>query len=329
LIESENWPLQQIILSKDLLTLIRKKSVDKMSMQTAIINVEEDNRKIFMELGGSSFLYTYAFNRAHFWENFIGENILAYQISGHTHIINEEGEMTMKEGQLVLARRNQFAKTTKIPIGNMKAQCVSVILSVECLQQYALEHGIVCDEKYGGEKMMLIEPNDFLNGYFSSLISYGNLWNEKSKKLETIKVNEAIELLLQMRPELKTFLFDFADPKKQDLKAFMMKNFRYNVSLDQFAKLSGRSLTRFKREFAEVFKTSPASWLKNERLAEAYHLIKEKGLRTDDIYHNLGFENLSHFYTVFKQKYGNTPSEICLGRHSSSEKLPDQEKLVV
>ena len=93
------------------------------------------------------------------------------------------------------------------------------------------------------------------------------------------------------------------------VEAFMLKNFRYNISLEQFAKLSGRSLTSFKREFVEIFNSSPANWLKNKRLSEAYALIAEKSLKPDDIYYDLGFENLSHFYTAFKQKYGMTPAE--------------------
>ena len=35
-----------------------------------------------------------------------------------------------------------------------------------------------------------------------------------------------------------------------------------------------------------------------QKKGNSYHLV------------NLGFENLSHFYTSFKQKYGMTPAEI-------------------
>ena len=76
-------------------------------------------------------------------------------------------------------------------------------------------------------------------------------------------------MLLRARPDLKTFLFDFTDPHKQDLEAFMLKNFQYNAPLESFAKLSGRSLTGFKRDFAVTFNTSPGKWLKDKRLSEA------------------------------------------------------------
>jgi AraC-like DNA-binding protein len=131
-----------------------------------------------------------------------------------------------------------------------------------------------------------------------------------SKKLASIKVNEAIALVLDMRPDLESFLFDFSDPHKQNLEEFMLKNFQYNAPIEHFAKLSGRSLTSFKRDFTDIFKTSPGTWLKEKRLSEAYFLIKKKSRKPKDIYLDLGFENLSHFYTSFKKKYGMTPAAI-------------------
>jgi AraC-like DNA-binding protein len=125
-----------------------------------------------------------------------------------------------------------------------------------------------------------------------------------------MKVDEAIELILHLRPDLKSFLFDISDPHKTDLEEFMLKNFQYNAPIEHFAKLSGRSLTNFKRDFAVTFKTSPARWLKNKRLSEAYYLIQQKRQKPADIYLDLGFENLSHFYSAFKQKYGHTPAQI-------------------
>jgi len=81
-------------------------------------------------------------------------------------------------------------------------------------------------------------------------------------------------LLLEIPPDLQSFLFDFSDPHKQDLEEFMLKNFHYNAPIEQFAKLSGRSLTSFKREFSDIFKTSPGTWLKDKRLSEAYYQVK-------------------------------------------------------
>ena len=263
-----------------------------------------------IQMLGESFIYSCTFNKAFTYEQFVPEHLLAYQISGQTHIFHQRGEMVLEEGQLLLAHRNQFAKSIKIPAADKEYQCLSVVLSNERLRQFALDNEISCEEKYQGRKNILLEPDCFLKGYFLSLLPYVEQWKNVSKKLAVMKVNEAIELLLQLQPELKSFLFDFSDPHKTDLEEFMLKNFHYNAPIENFAKLSGRSLSSFKRDFATTFNNTPSIWLKNKRLSEAYYLMKQKNKKPQDIYLDLGFENLSHFYTSFKKKYGMTPAEI-------------------
>jgi AraC-like DNA-binding protein len=268
--------------------------------------------KPVIQLYGESFLYSCSFAQTHAYEQFVPEHVLAYQISGQTRIYHQQREMVLEEGQILLARRNQFAKSIKIPAKDKAYQCVSILLTNERLQQFALDHAIFCGERYHGRKNILLEPDTILKDYFISVLSYIEQGKSVSNKLASIKVNEAILLLLEMQPDLRSFLFDFSDPHKQDLEEFMQKNFHHHAPIKHFAKLSGRSLTSFKRDFAETFSTSPGSWLKNKRLSEAYYLIQKKSKNPRDIYLDLGFENLSHFYTSFKQKYGHTPAEIKL-----------------
>ena len=220
--------------------------------------------------------------------------------------------MVLEEGQFLIGRKNQFAKSIKVPAADKEYQCISVLLTTERLQQFALQNEISCEDKYHGPKNILLEPTAILKGYFQSVIPYTEVYKPISKKMASMKVNEAIALVLEMRPDLETFLFDFSDPHKQNLEEFMLKNFHYNAPIEHFAKLSGRSLTSFKRDFTDIFKSSPGTWLKEKRLSEAYFLIKKKSRKPKDIYLDLGFENLSHFYTSFKQKYGMTPSEISI-----------------
>jgi AraC-like DNA-binding protein len=265
------------------------------------------NRSI--QLPGDPFVYTCTFDKARTYEQFVPEHLLAFQISGQTQIYHQRGEMVLKEGQILLARRNQFAKSIKVPGNEREYRCISVILTNNRLQQFARDNDIVCKERYHGSKNILLEPNALLKDYFASILRYVQLGKDVNKKLAFIKVNEAIQLVLETSPDLQPFLFDFSDPNKQDLEEFMLKNFHHNAPIKHFARLSGRSLTSFKRDFEKVFNTSPGTWLKNKRLSEAYYLIKKKSKNPRDIYMDLGFENLSHFYTAFKRKYGHTPAE--------------------
>ena len=266
--------------------------------------------KPVIQVLGDAFIYSCTFDKAFTYEQFIPEHILAYQIAGQTQIFHQGGEIMLEEGQLILAHRNQFAKSIKIPAKNKKYQAFSVVLTSERLRKFVLENDLSLQNSYRGKRNIVFKPNNLLKAYFQSVMAYVDDWKNVSPKLAGMKVYEAIELLLQQQPELKSFLFDFSDPNKTDLEEFMSKNFHYNVSLEHFAKLSGRSLTSFKRDFATTFKSTPSNWLKNKRLSEAYYLLKKKNKKPQDIYLDLGFENLSHFYTAFKHKYGTTPAKI-------------------
>ena len=268
--------------------------------------------KPVIQLFGESFLFTCAYTQTHEYEQFVPEHLVAFQISGETQIYHHRGEMILEEGQILLARGNQFAKSLKIPANDKAYQCVSVLLTKDRLRQFALEHGIFCEERYHGYKNMLLETETGLRDYFLSVLPYLDPEKKISDELANMKVGELILLLLELRPELRTFLFDFSDPHKQNLEEFMVKNYHHNVPLRHFARMSGRSLTSFKRDFAATFRTSPGNWLKEKRLSEAFYLIKKKNHNPRDIYLALGFENLSHFYTAFKKKYGHTPAEIKL-----------------
>jgi AraC-like DNA-binding protein len=257
-----------------------------------------------------SFAYSCTFEQQRGYEQFVQYHVLAFQFSGETHIQHQNGKLVLKKNQILLAQKNQLAKSIKIPATDEAYKIISVIITDAALQQYALHNSIHENRNYTGEKNLLLKPDTLLKSYFQSLLPYVEQSEKISKKLATIKTNEAIELLLDLQPSLKTFLFYFSEPYKIGLEKFMLQNYHYNVPIEHFAKLTGRSLAAFKRDFGYVFKTSPRKWLQEKRLTEAYYLIQQKKRKPTEIYLEVGFENLSHFYTSFKQKYGVTPASI-------------------
>jgi AraC family transcriptional regulator, exoenzyme S synthesis regulatory protein ExsA len=257
-----------------------------------------------------SFVYSCTFEHHYSHEQFVPYHVLAFQFSGETHIQHQNGKLILKKNQLLLAQKNQLAKSIKTPETNEAYKSISVIITDAALQQYALDNSIPKNKNYAGEKNLLLKPDALLKSYFQSLLPYIEQSEKISKKLATIKTNEAIELLLHLKPSLKSFLFDFSEPYKIDLEKFMLRNYHYNVPIEHFAKLAGRSLAAFKRDFDLVFQTSPRKWLNEKRLEEAYYLVRQKKRKPTEIYLELGFENLSHFYTSFKRKFGVTPAGI-------------------
>lgn len=255
-------------------------------------------------------VYSCAFEKHRGYEEFIPEHFLGFQLSGETHAFHADGNTIIPENTVVLVMKNQLIRTIKYPSKSGKYQFLSITLDKETLQQYALENKMMVENRYEGKQKLYFEPDEFLQNYFISLTPYINKRKEATTRLAELKIREAIELLLQSNPDFKHLLFDFSEPYKIDLEEFMNQNYMFNVSVDSFAKLTARSLSGFKRDFTKIFGTTPKQWLREKRLEEAYYLIKHKQRKPSDFYLDLGFENLSHFYFSFKQKFGVTTSEI-------------------
>jgi len=125
-----------------------------------------------------------------------------------------------------------------------------------------------------------------------------------------VKREELLIILLQAQPELAGLFFYYGIPEKINIEEFMNRNYQFNVGINRFAYLTGRSLSAFKRDFKQVFNDTPSHWLVQRRLQEAYFLIDKKNQKPAKIYLELGFETLPHFSYAFKKHFGMAPTEL-------------------
>jgi AraC-like DNA-binding protein len=248
---------------------------------------------------------------------FFEHNTLVLQVSGHFTLETASQKISMKQGEMLLIRKNQLGEITKAPLEGEDYQTIVICLKEDMLRKIALEEHIETVPKYTGLPNVVIPKNDFLHGFFQSVLPYVHHPEEKiTNTVGLLKVKEAVQLLLYTMPELKEFLFDFSEPHKMDLEKFMLSNYHFNVPVEKFAQLTGRSLAGFKRDFQKVFNMAPRQWLQEKRLVEARYLIEKKNKKPSAIYLDLGFESLSHFSHSFKQKFGKAPTEWHLGNAS-------------
>lgn len=242
-------------------------------------------------------------------ENFVSDHVLSYQIAGDLTLNDGINEYSAFDGSIRFLRRNQLLKFTKQPPANGEFKSLSIYLDQQILKDFSLEYGLISEKKNHNKPLLLIDESLQLKAYMESLLIYQASGQLSDQRLVELKIKEVLILLLQHDPELKDILFDFNEPGKIDIEAFMNKNYHFNVNLDRFAYLTGRSLATFKRDFEKVFGITPGKWLLQKRLQEAHYLL-EKGKAASDIYLDLGFEDLSHFSFTFKKLYGLSPSKI-------------------
>ncbi|WP_240432927.1 helix-turn-helix domain-containing protein [Taibaiella koreensis] len=241
---------------------------------------------------------------------FLEDNILVLQVSGRFSLQTASERVAMGRGEMLLIQKNQLGEITKTPLEGEDYQTVVIRLKEAFLRTIALEEQIETSGKYNGPPNILVPGNDFLQAFFQSVMPYVRHPEEKiTQSMGMLKVKEAVHLLLYTLPGIEALLFDFSEPYKMDLEQFMVSNFHYNVPIEKFAQLTGRSLAGFKRDFQKLFGMSPRHWLQERRLAEARRLIETKNKKPSAIYLDLGFESLSHFSHSFKKKFGRAPSE--------------------
>lgn len=242
-------------------------------------------------------------------EQFIPEHTFLCLISGSMIVYDGSREYTLKRGEYGIGRRNHLARYTKLPDNNGFRK-IYISFDQEFLKSFAEKHPFLKDSQEVSETIFQLNPNHLIDNFIQSLLPYFDEKGIIDGDFLTLKKNELLLILLKTNPELAAVFFDFREPGKIDLEAFMNHNFRFNVKLDRFAYLTGRSLATFKRDFQKIFGTSPRHWLQQRRLEEAYFQITQHGKSGTDIYIEIGFENLSHFAHAFKKEFGITPAEL-------------------
>ncbi|AYL95360.1 helix-turn-helix domain-containing protein [Mucilaginibacter celer] len=243
-------------------------------------------------------------------ENFIDEFLFTFQISGSLIINDGKEKKTFKEGEFRLSIRNKLAKFTKQVPAYGVYHSVSVVFDQTLLREFALEYNYNAHPHYSTEPVLLLKQNSHYLDYFNSLTPFLQPSADFSDSIVKLKIKEALLTLLKLQPELKDILFDFNEPAKINIAVYMEQNFRFNLSIQRFAYLTGRSISSFKRDFQQVFGVSPGRWLLSRRLKEAYHLISQQGQTPSDVYITVGFEDISHFSRAFKSQFGIPPSRL-------------------
>ena len=157
---------------------------------------------------------------------------------------------------------------------------------------------------------MIVHGDVTLAAYFQSMLSYFTATAKPAETLLTLKLKELIvSLLLGGRnPDLASYFLSLPKSDAPPLSQIMESNFCYNLTLEDFAKLSHRSLSTFKRDFRKYYNQSPGKWLSKKRLEYSAVLLKNPALNVSQVALDCGFEDLSHFSRAFKEKFGISPA---------------------
>lgn len=159
------------------------------------------------------------------------------------------------------------------------------------------------------ETLISIKINDATRAFFYSVLPYFSQQYPPTANLLELKFKELLFNILA-NPDnaaLLAYVNYLSNFQKPPLNAIMEANFLFNLSIAEFARIAQRSISSFKRDFEELYHTTPGKWLLEKRLNHAKLLLDTSGKNINEITEDSGFENVSHFCRVFKEKFGRPP----------------------
>ena len=149
--------------------------------------------------------------------------------------------------------------------------------------------------------------NDRVIRYFGSLKDiYSGL--ENNKDVLELKILEFLHLVyLNNKDEIISTLYSSENKKRRrNIGTIMIDNYNKNLTVADFANLSGRSLSTFNRDFRRKYGQTPKQWLIQKKMEKAGELLSE-GINVTNCAVEVGYSNVSHFIKAYKLIYGETP----------------------
>lgn len=155
-----------------------------------------------------------------------------------------------------------------------------------------------------------LSPKNYLLDFIQSVLPYFREDREPPEAILKLKLKELIiQVVYHCEDDsLKSYLRSVVLNPLPSLTQIMESNYCFNLKLEEYARLSHRSLSKFKSDFSKHYGTTPGKWLLNKRLAFAARQLVNSGENITQISFASGFEDVSHFSRVFRNKYGMPPS---------------------
>ena len=97
------------------------------------------------------------------------------------------------------------------------------------------------------------------------------------------------------------------------------------LNVEMLAHEVGLSRVHLHRKLKELTNFSTRDFIKNIRMQQAAKLLKEKHLSISEVAYAVGFSNLSHFSSTFKEIFGVSPKEFTAEKNEAKTEEDSKE----
>lgn len=242
------------------------------------------------------------------------EHTLIYLCSGKLEIEQEGRRTVLHEGECAFMRCDYRMRLQERVQAGKPYRAVVWEFSRNFLREFyqTLDRGAlpVHAERNRDSLYLLPANRPDIRSLFESVLRLFEAEVKPSEEQLRLKMVEGLYVLLNTDKNLYASLFDFTAPWKIDLMDFMEQNYMNDLSLEEMASYTGRSLSTFKRDFQKYSELTPQRWITQRRLEAACELLRTSRQKVSEVCWKVGFKNLSHFSKIYKERYGVSPTEM-------------------
>ena len=245
-------------------------------------------------------------------EVFFEEHAVIFVLEGEKKFVSSTQTIHVRKGNIVFIRRGYYLMQETI---DTNYRSLVFFFNEKLLNEFVGQHLELFDNPLRRNEenstLLVFEITESLNKFTESIFPYFNLKTQYLNHFLRLKLHELLLHILEIdvSGQFKNILFSLYKGEKVDLDYLMQSYYLKPLSLNELSRLSGRSLSAFKREFQEKFDTSPALWIKNKRLDYAALQLENTHKNVSEISMEIGYESVSHFIKAFKEKFGKTPGK--------------------
>ena len=249
------------------------------------------------------------------YEVFFEKHAIIYVLEGEKRFIHPNHEVYLKKGDILFIKRGFYFMSESIhdAYKSLVFFFDEKLLKEFVGQNFEIFEGInatnTAPHQANIDGLLSFHAQASFERFVDSIFPYFKVQSLHKTHFLRLKFQELLLHLLEADTQLllRDSLFKIFQNPKTDLGYLMNKYALKPLKMNELAKLSGRSLSAFKRDFEEQFQTSPALWLKQKRLDYAKLCLDTTTQSVSEVSLEIGYESVSHFIKAYKEKYGHTP----------------------
>lgn len=238
-------------------------------------------------------------------------SILIYIEQGSSMISCDGEKLSFSQNSFFLIRkftRCTLHKTVNKAKGKFKFYVIA--LKSELIRKFIQGYDFPKEIEPVGNRILKLKSSKVLLDRIKKVDKLIEKYSDIDKAILSEMTDKTVKAIIKGDKKYLSIFKEYTLAERADLVDFMEHNYLRNIILEELAKMSGRSLSTFNREFKMIFNETPHRWIMNKRLRHAKKLLTTTNNTVTDVCMSTGFKNLTHFGKKFKAFFGVNPSEI-------------------